>query len=76
MNDMIGEFTSLSADIQPACEHLRKIMTPDQDRSRKVDGCVHISNFIISRASGRLDSGIPKKNKMTGNRLSLYLKYL
>lgn len=63
MNDMIGEFTSLSEDVQPAYEHLRKIMTSDQDRLRKMDGCVQISNFIIFRTSSRLDGGIPEKNK-------------
>ncbi|KAK3518324.1 hypothetical protein QTP86_004178, partial [Hemibagrus guttatus] len=45
----------LSADVQRVYDDLRKISTPDQDIRRRVDLCVEISNFVVSRASSRLD---------------------
>lgn len=60
LNDFIGDVSSLSADVQRVYDELRNVSTPDQDTRRRVDRCVEISNFIIFRASSRLDGRIPK----------------
>ncbi|KAK3545764.1 hypothetical protein QTP70_011831, partial [Hemibagrus guttatus] len=51
----IQQYAGLSADVQRVYDDLRKISTPDQDIRRRVDLCVEISNFVVSRASSRLD---------------------
>ncbi len=35
-------------------DELRKISTPEQEIRRRVDLCVEVSNFVVSRASSRL----------------------
>ena len=55
LKDIIGDIAGLSADVQLIYDELRNVSTPDQDTRRKVDLCVEISNFIVSKASSRLD---------------------
>nr|XP_054606831.1 uncharacterized protein LOC129166991 [Nothobranchius furzeri] len=55
LNDILGEVKGLCADIQRVYEDLRKLSTPDQETRRRVDLCVEISNFILSKASRHLE---------------------
>jgi hypothetical protein len=55
LKDIIGDIAGLSADVRLIYDELRNVSTPDQDTRRKVDLCVEISNFIVSKASSRLD---------------------
>ena len=60
LNHVICEVHGLSADVQCVYNELRTIETPDQETHQKVDLCVHVSQFIIDRASrqlGRLTPG-------------------
>ncbi|XP_030606244.1 uncharacterized protein LOC115794743 [Archocentrus centrarchus] len=63
LNDIIGDVTGLSADVQCVYDELRKIITPDQVTRRRVDQCVEISTFVVSRASSRLHGVIPEKEE-------------
>ncbi|KAI3352294.1 hypothetical protein L3Q82_005273 [Scortum barcoo] len=53
----------LSADVQRSYDALRKVSPPDQDTHRRVDLCVGISKFIVSRASSRLGGKIPEQEQ-------------
>ena len=55
LKDIIGDIEGFSADVQLIYDELRNVSTLDQDTRRKVDLCVEISNFIVSKASSRLD---------------------
>lgn len=63
LNDIIGDVVGLSADVQRVYDELRKISTPEQETRRRVDLCVEVSNFIVSRASSRLQGGTPEGGK-------------
>lgn len=63
INDIILEIKGLCSDVTRAYEELRKVSTPDQEMRRKVDLCVEISNFIISRALSRRDERIPEEEQ-------------
>ncbi len=54
LNDVIGDVRGLSVDVQHVYDELRKISTPEQEIRRRVDLCVEVSNFVVSRASSRL----------------------
>ena len=58
LKDIIGDIAGFSADVQLIYDELRNVSTPDQDTRRKVDLCVEISNFIVSKASSRLDGEV------------------
>lgn len=60
LNDVIGDVTSLSANVQRVYDEICKVSTPDQKILRRVDLCVEMSRFIVSRASCRLDGKIPE----------------
>lgn len=63
LNDIIGDVRGLCADVQRVYDELRRVSTPDQDMRRRVDLCVEISNFIVSRASSHLDERIPEEDE-------------
>ncbi|GAA6087283.1 uncharacterized protein LOC111189704 [Tachysurus ichikawai] len=63
LNDIIGDVRGPSSDVQRVYDDLRKISTPDQDMRRRVDLCVEISNFVVSRASSRLDGKTPEEEE-------------
>jgi len=63
LNDIIDCVTGLSTDVQRVYDELRDISTPEQETRRKVDLCVEISKFIVSRALSRLDGKIPEGEK-------------
>lgn len=63
LNYIIGDVTSLSADIQLVYEELRKISVPDQDTRRRVDQCVEVSTFVVKRASSQLEGHVPAEEK-------------
>ncbi len=63
LNDIIGDVGGLSADVQRVYDELRKISTPEQETRRRVDLCVEVSNFIVSRASSRLQGRTPEGEK-------------
>ncbi|KAI4892141.1 hypothetical protein NFI96_009207, partial [Prochilodus magdalenae] len=46
--------------VQRVYDELRKVSIPDQEVRRRVDLCVEISKFVVSRASSRLDGRIPE----------------
>ena len=60
LQDIIGE--RLSADVQRSYE-LRKVSPPDQDTRQRVDLCVGITKFIVSRASSRLGGKVPEQEQ-------------
>lgn len=61
LQDFIGEIQGLSVDVQHCYDELRKVSPPDQDTRRRVDLCVGISKFIVSRASSRLGGKLPEQ---------------
>ncbi|KAL7408058.1 hypothetical protein ABVT39_017518, partial [Epinephelus coioides] len=63
LNDIIGDVRGFSADVQRIYEELRRITVPDQDTRRKVDQCVEISSFIVSRASRCLSGRVPEEEE-------------
>lgn len=63
LQDIIGEIQGLSVDVQRCYEELHKVSPPDQDTRRKVDLCVGISKFIVSRASSRLGGKLPEQEQ-------------
>lgn len=63
LNDILGDVSGLSADVQRIYDDLRRVSTPDQEVRRKVDLCVEVSGFILSRASSRLDGKIPEEEE-------------
>ncbi|KAE8293723.1 hypothetical protein D5F01_LYC08836 [Larimichthys crocea] len=63
LNDILGDVGGLSADVQRIYDDLRRVSTPDQDVRRKVDLCVEVSSFILSRASSCLDGKIPEEEE-------------
>ncbi|XDV25278.1 hypothetical protein PO909_029222 [Leuciscus waleckii] len=63
LNDIIGCVTGLSADVQRVYDELRDVSIPEQDTRRRVDLCVEISKFIVSRALSRLHGKIPEGEK-------------
>ncbi len=63
LNDIIGDVGGLSADVQRVYDKLHKISTPEQETHRRVDLCVEVSNFIVSRASSRLQGRTPEGEK-------------
>ena len=60
LHDIIGDTIGLCADVQRVYEELPGITTPDHDMRRRVDRCVEISNFIVSKASSRLSGKTPE----------------
>lgn len=63
LNDILGDVGGLSADVQRIYDDLRRVSTSDQDVWRKVDLCVEVSSFILSRASSRLGGKIPEEEE-------------
>ncbi|XP_042244222.1 uncharacterized protein LOC121880779 isoform X1 [Thunnus maccoyii] len=63
LQDIIGDVIGLSADVQRIYDELRKVSPPGQDTRRRVDQCVEISKFIVSRASSRLGGKIPEREQ-------------
>lgn len=63
LQDIIGDVEGLSADVQRSYDELRKVSPPDQDTRRKVDLCVGISKFIVSRATSRLGGKVPEQEQ-------------
>lgn len=47
LNDIIGDVTGLSVDVQRVYDELRKVSTPNQDTRRRVDRCKEVSKFIV-----------------------------
>ncbi|XP_053293853.1 uncharacterized protein LOC128454468 [Pleuronectes platessa] len=60
LHDIIGDTRGLCADVQRVYEELRRVTTPDCDMRRRVDRCVEISNFIVSKAASRLSGKTPE----------------
>lgn len=63
LNDIISDVSGLSADVQRAYDELRQLTPPDQETRRKVDICVQISNFIVSKATSCEDAETPKEEQ-------------
>lgn len=55
LEDIIGDVKGLRADVTKVYDELRKLTPPDQETRRRVDLCVEISSFILTRAANRLD---------------------
>lgn len=52
-----------TADIQRVYGELRTVSTPSQETRHKVDLCVKISQFIVSKASSQLEGAAPDEDK-------------
>lgn len=55
LNDILSDVSGLSGDVQRTYNELRHLTPPDQETRRKVDICVQISKFIVSRATSYMD---------------------
>lgn len=55
LNDIMSDVSGLSADVQQAYNELRQLTPPDHEKRRKVDICVQISKFIVSKATSYMD---------------------
>lgn len=51
----MSDVSGLSADVQRAYNELRQVTPLDQETRRKVDICVQISKFILSKATSYMD---------------------
>ncbi|XP_053363240.1 uncharacterized protein LOC128533064 [Clarias gariepinus] len=63
LNDIVGDVTGLSVDTQRAYNELRQVTTPDSETRRKVDICVQISKFIVSKAEGYMQGKIAEEEQ-------------
>lgn len=55
LHDIMSDVSGLSADVQRAYNELRQLTPPDQETRRKVDICVQISKFILSKSTSYMD---------------------
>ena len=60
LHDIIGDTRGLCAGVQRVYEELREVTTPDHDMRWKVDLCVEVSSFIVSKASSHLNEKTPE----------------
>lgn len=65
LNDIISDVSGLSADVQRAYDGQRQLTPTDQETRRKVDICVQVSNFIVSKATSYVDAEtwMPRKEE-------------
>lgn len=55
LHDIMSDVSGLPADVQRAYNELRQLTPPDQETRRKVDICVQISKFILSKSTSYMD---------------------